>query len=87
MRRAEVGADYDATVGAMHRLRAGNDGNEPGDPARAAAILVEVAALDQPPRRLLLGAAAVDAAVEAGAERAAETERWADLGRSADFPV
>jgi NAD(P)-dependent dehydrogenase (short-subunit alcohol dehydrogenase family) len=83
----EVGPDYDETVGAMNRYRAANDGNQPGDPARAAAILLEVVAMDEPPRRLLLGADAVTAAEKAGAARAAETERFADLSRSAVYPA
>jgi NAD(P)-dependent dehydrogenase (short-subunit alcohol dehydrogenase family) len=82
----EVGPDYDGTVGAMNRYRAANDGTQPGDPARAAAILLEVVAMDDPPRRLLLGADAVAAAVTAGAARAVEIERFADLSRSAVYP-
>ncbi|WP_063798222.1 oxidoreductase, partial [Streptomyces sp. 150FB] len=62
MRRYEVGEDYDATVGAMNRYREANSDNQPGDPARAARIIMDVAALDEPPLRLLLGAGAVAAA-------------------------
>ena len=83
---AEVGADYAETVGRLNEWRAANQGDQPGDPARAAAILLRVAALDNPPRRLLLGAGAVESAVRADAARAAETAQWADLGRSADYP-
>ncbi|MFF4592210.1 hypothetical protein [Amycolatopsis sp. NPDC001319] len=39
-----------------------------------------------PPRRLLLGAGAVELAALSSAERAAEAEKWADVSRSADFP-
>lgn len=81
-----VGADYEQTVGAMNRYRRANDGTQPGDPARAARVLIDVVAHDDPPRRLLLGAQAVDAALAAGAERERETRAWAEVSSSADFP-
>lgn len=40
-----------------------------------------------PPRRLILGSDAVVAAQKAAQERAAETGQWAEVSRSADFPV
>ncbi|KIF71710.1 oxidoreductase [Streptomyces sp. AcH 505] len=86
MRRHEVGADYDSTVGAMNRYREANNGNQPGDPARAAKAVIDVARLDDPPLRLLLGAGAVESARMSAATRAAEIEEWAEVGNSADFP-
>jgi hypothetical protein len=59
----------------------------PGDPARAARIILDVVAMDDPPLRLLLGATAVDLALRSAEERSAEARRWAELSRSADFPV
>ncbi len=85
MRRDPVGPDYEQTVGAMHEYRDRVSGDEPGDPARAAEIIVDLAGLDEPPLRLLLGAGAVDAAAKSSAERAAEAQRWAAVSRSADF--
>jgi NAD(P)-dependent dehydrogenase (short-subunit alcohol dehydrogenase family) len=86
MRMAAVGADYAQTVGAMHRLRAATDGQQAGDPARAAKIIIDVVGLDDPPLRLLLGAGAVEAAEKSAQARAEETQRWAEVSRSADFP-
>jgi NAD(P)-dependent dehydrogenase (short-subunit alcohol dehydrogenase family) len=86
MELAEVGADYQETVGAMHRLRRETDGGQPGDPARAARIILDIAQLAEPPLRLLLGAGAVDMALESSRARAAEAENWAGVSRSADFP-
>ncbi|MDR7167214.1 NAD(P)-dependent dehydrogenase (short-subunit alcohol dehydrogenase family) [Nocardia kruczakiae] len=80
-----VGADYEETVGAVHRYRRDKDGNQPGDPARAARIIVEVADSEEPPRRLLLGSDALAAARTAGQIRADETEKWAAVSASADF--
>ena len=86
MRRYEVGADYDATVGAVNRYREANSDNQPGDPERAAKAVIDVARLDDPPLRLLLGADAVKSARKSAATRAAEIEEWAELSGSADFP-
>ncbi|MGV9935294.1 oxidoreductase [Streptomyces olivaceoviridis] len=82
-----AGPDYEETVGAMNRYRAENSGNQPGDPVRAAQVLIDVVRDDDPPRRLLLGAQAVTMALEAGEARAAETRKWAAASRAADFPA
>ena len=86
MRLHEVGADYEPSVGEINRMRERTNGTQPGDPARAASIIVEVVGSDDPPRRLLLGAAAVAQARDAATRRAAELEQWADLSATADFP-
>ncbi|HTW08596.1 MAG TPA: oxidoreductase [Acidimicrobiales bacterium] len=85
MQMPPVGNDYEATVGEINRTRKATHGEEPGDPARAAGIIVEVVGMRQPPRRLLLGAGAVIMAQESARLRARELEAWADLSRSADF--
>jgi len=83
---APVSEDYDQTVGAMNRFRE-SASTWPGDPVRAAKIITDIVRLDEPPLRLLLGAAAVRLAEEASRARAAEAEKWADVSRSADFPA
>ena len=87
MRLHEVGADYEETVGAMNRYRAENNGNQPGDPVRAAKVIIDVVGNAEPPRRLLLGAQALTSALEAGEARQEETRKWADFSRAADFPA
>jgi len=82
-----VSPDYEATVGKMNAFRRETDGTWAGDPARAARILVDLVGHPHPPLRLLLGAAAVDLARKSSDERAAEAEAWAEVSRSADFPV
>jgi NAD(P)-dependent dehydrogenase (short-subunit alcohol dehydrogenase family) len=86
MTRHAVGPDYEETVGAIHRYRDAHDGRQPGDPARGAKAVVDVVGAENPPRRLILGGDAVVAAQQAAEERAAETEQWAAVSRSADFP-
>jgi NAD(P)-dependent dehydrogenase (short-subunit alcohol dehydrogenase family) len=85
MERHPVGADYEPTVGAIHRMRDQTDGAQPGDPARAAQVIVGVVGDEHPPRRLLLGSDAVAAARAAGEQRAEELERWAILSATADY--
>jgi NAD(P)-dependent dehydrogenase (short-subunit alcohol dehydrogenase family) len=86
MHKMPVSDDYAETVGAINRYRESIDGRQPGDPARAAAIITDVVGMDDPPHRLLLGSDAVRMAEESSKKRAAEAERWADLSRSTDFP-
>lgn len=81
-----VGPDYADTVGAMNQYRRANDGTQPGDPDRAAEVIIAVVGDDAPPRRLLLGAGAVQMAIASGEERTAEARVWADVSREADFP-
>lgn len=81
-----VGPDYEQTVGEFNRSRRLANGKEPGDPARAARIIVDVIVMDEPPRRLLLGAGAVTMAQESARLRADEIEKWAELSRAGDFP-
>ncbi|MFJ5989542.1 oxidoreductase [Lentzea sp. NPDC092896] len=87
MVRHEAGPDYDETVGAINRFRDETDGVQPGDPARAARVILDVVASDEPPRRLVLGAAAVETVLAAEARRSAETQKWAEISASADFPA
>jgi NAD(P)-dependent dehydrogenase (short-subunit alcohol dehydrogenase family) len=82
-----VSADYEQTVGTMNRWRTEHDGEQQGDPARAARILLDIVAEPEPPLRLLLGAGAVASAEQSSAARAAEAAKWADVSRSADFPA
>jgi NAD(P)-dependent dehydrogenase (short-subunit alcohol dehydrogenase family) len=87
MSTSTVGADYEDTVGAMNRFRESTVSTWRGDPKRAANILLDVVDLDEPPLRLLLGDGAVQSADKSSRERAAEAEQWAEVSRSADFPV
>jgi NAD(P)-dependent dehydrogenase (short-subunit alcohol dehydrogenase family) len=78
-------AEYDATVGATARFQRDYDGKQPGDPVRAAAILLRLADMDDPPLRLVLGRAAVDAAEQNDQQRLDSDRRWRGLSVSADF--
>ncbi len=76
---------YAPTVGAMNsRIRQSNDGPA-GDPARAAAILVQVAKRHDIPDHLALGVNAVEGSVGLDEQLLAEDQRWSAVSRSADF--
>lgn len=82
-----VGPDYAATVGRVHDYRRATQGDQPGDPARAARLLVDLTDRDELPLRLPLGAVAVDSIIANEQRRIDETTAWAALSRSADFPT
>jgi NAD(P)-dependent dehydrogenase (short-subunit alcohol dehydrogenase family) len=77
--------EYDSTVGAAARFQRAYDGNQPGDPVKAAAVIVQVASLDEPPFRLLLGTDAVRAVEQADLARLEADRKWRHLSVSTDF--
>ena len=79
-------AEYDAVVGATARSQRAYDGRQPGDPVRAAQVILAVAAMDQPPFRLPLGRDAVTAIESAGVARLEQLRQWRELSASTDFP-
>jgi NAD(P)-dependent dehydrogenase (short-subunit alcohol dehydrogenase family) len=81
----DVGTDYETTVGTMHGHRRRMDGTQNGDPARAAAVLVDVVRLDEPPLRLLLGSDAFFMAERSSRARWEEAEQWETVSRSTDY--
>jgi len=77
--------EYEDTVGKMARYQRDYNGKQPGDPAKAAAVVIHVAALAEPPLRLLLGSDAVRGVEQNDAVRAKEHAAWRDLSVSTDF--
>ena len=61
-------------------------GQQPGDPVRAAAAMIEAVARDAPPRHLVLGKFGWDAATAKLRERLAEIESLRAEAVGADFP-
>jgi NAD(P)-dependent dehydrogenase (short-subunit alcohol dehydrogenase family) len=85
MTMQEPGPDYRDALAVMHELRRNTNGSQPGDPARAARIVIDVVEAPEPPRRLLLGSDAVAMALANGAQRDEEARQWAAVSRNADF--
>jgi NAD(P)-dependent dehydrogenase (short-subunit alcohol dehydrogenase family) len=81
----EPGEDYASTVGALVDYRRSHNGQQPGDPTKAAQALLTIAGEAEPPLRLLLGADAVFMAEQQLKLMAAEDIKWRTLSLSTDF--
>jgi NAD(P)-dependent dehydrogenase (short-subunit alcohol dehydrogenase family) len=79
-------AAYAATAIARRAELQRNSGRQPGDPARAAQIVVDLLRSDEPPRRILLGRIGVARVREKLAALLASIDAHAALSASADFP-
>lgn len=78
---------YAETAGARLLNTAATSGTQPGDPVRAAEIMIKIAESNHPPRHLVLGAFGVDAVTGVLEQRLAEVKTWSAAGRATDFPV
>ncbi|HEX2401944.1 MAG TPA: oxidoreductase [Mycobacterium sp.] len=76
---------YDEQIDAVRNTLADDDGKQPGDPAKAAAAILQALDSDDPPLRLALGGDAVDAISESLETAKAELAAWERVGRSAVF--
>jgi NAD(P)-dependent dehydrogenase (short-subunit alcohol dehydrogenase family) len=81
----DIPADYDATIGVMHRRIRANTAGAAGDPERGAETIVQAVKRDNPPSHLLLGENAVDMALGYSQRQLAEASAWQDVSRSADY--
>jgi NAD(P)-dependent dehydrogenase (short-subunit alcohol dehydrogenase family) len=83
-RSAEI-ADYRESTAATRAAVDGMDQTQPGDPAKAAAAILQAVGSDHPPLRLALGNDAVDAIRAKHESLAAELTAWEPLSRSTDL--
>ena len=77
--------DYAETVGIVAARQRAYDGNQPGDPAKAANAILALAALPAPPLRLVLGSDAFERADTMDKARIDELHQWRTLSCSTDF--
>ena len=82
---AAVMEEYAGTVGATRSYLAREDSRQAGDPAKAAAAIIEVLNAEDPPLRLALGADAVDAIRAKHGRLSAELTRWEAVSRNTSF--
>lgn len=78
-------ADYADTAGKRRKDHDTGHGKQPGDPAKAATVLIQAVESDNPPYMLLLGNDTSDGFHAALDALRAETDAWEDLSRSTDF--
>lgn len=80
-----IPADYDGSVGVAHRRLAEHTGNEVGDPAKIAQVIVDLSRRDDLPAHLILGSDALAAFTASEDQRRREMEAWLPVSRSTDF--
>lgn len=78
-------SEYDSTVGAVARFQRDYNGVQPGDPIKAASVILYITSLDEPPLRLLLGSDAVHAVEQSDLARLEADRKWRHLSLSTDF--
>ncbi|CAE6700773.1 UNVERIFIED_ORG: NAD(P)-dependent dehydrogenase (short-subunit alcohol dehydrogenase family) [Paraburkholderia sediminicola] len=78
-------ADYDETSGEVRRRATHMNHNQPGNPEKLAAAMVELVDAQTPPLRLPLGTDTLKAIAEKNAYVTQETETWKALSASTDF--
>jgi NAD(P)-dependent dehydrogenase (short-subunit alcohol dehydrogenase family) len=84
-RIAECNPAYADTVGKTAAMQRAYDGNQPGDPAKAASALLALASAETPPLRLVLGSDAYIRAERNDEARLAELRAWRTTSVSTDF--
>jgi NAD(P)-dependent dehydrogenase (short-subunit alcohol dehydrogenase family) len=77
--------EYDSTVGATVRFQRDYNGKQPGDPAKAAAVLLHIVSLPEPPLRLLLGSDCYSAAEKSALDKLESDRQWKNLSVSTDY--
>lgn len=78
-------ADYDNTSGKFRKLLESLNGKQPGDPAKAADVMLRLVDEEKPPFRLPLGAFAFRRIRQKLKEQVAELDQWEPLGKNTDF--
>jgi NADP-dependent 3-hydroxy acid dehydrogenase YdfG len=76
---------YDATVGKFGAFLEKMEGQQPGDPAKAAEAILQVVNSETPPLRLVLGKYAIDKVERVTKSRLRELETWKEKGLKTDF--
>jgi NAD(P)-dependent dehydrogenase (short-subunit alcohol dehydrogenase family) len=86
MTRAERSiADYDELFAPIRTARVKASGNQLGDPVKAAAAVLSILEVDDPPAHLVLGSDALRLIAAARTAVDDDIRRWETLSRSTDF--
>lgn len=78
-------SDYAATAGKFKDTLQANNGNQPGDPQRAVQAIIQIADMENPPLRLLLGQDAYNRVTKKLADLSAEIETYKSITLSTGF--
>jgi NAD(P)-dependent dehydrogenase (short-subunit alcohol dehydrogenase family) len=77
--------DYDSVFKPIRRARAAKDGKQAGDPAKAAQVLLDIIANDNPPVHLLLGSDALSLVRDKLSGLQSEIDAWESVSKATDF--
>jgi NAD(P)-dependent dehydrogenase (short-subunit alcohol dehydrogenase family)/quercetin dioxygenase-like cupin family protein len=80
-------SDYDQTSGRTRAAAVERNGNQPGDPVRAAEAIIKAVTSENPPLHLLLGKFAYENATAKLESLRQEFETWREATLSSDFPT
>ena len=72
-------------MGEAARFQRRYNGRQPGDPKKAAQVILTIVAMKEPPLRLLLGSDAVKLVESADSKKSEADKKWRDLSVSTDF--
>lgn len=86
LQSVRVIADYATTAGARRKENSTVHGTQPGDPARAAQLIIDAVHSDKPPFRLILGREASRRLEAELSAQLRELEAWREAAASADYP-
>jgi len=78
-------SDYDTVFDPVRKRRLEYSGQQAGDPAKAARVLLEIAESGEPPTHLLLGSDALKLVRERLAALHDEIQAWEPVSRSTDY--
>jgi len=85
MAYAKSMAAYAPVMDAIRCYMEKHSGQQPGDPLKAARVILQLVEMNEPPLRLPLGNDAMALLRHGYKTNAEELERWADLTKSTDF--
>lgn len=77
--------DYALTAGARRKERIAGSAPQPGDPAKAAQVIIEAVRAPRTPRIIALGELAIEAFARSAAELQADVDEWAPRARDTSF--
>jgi NAD(P)-dependent dehydrogenase (short-subunit alcohol dehydrogenase family) len=86
MRPAQALEEYRSLIAPIEDFLYGQNGRQPGDPAKAAEAMIAVVNDEAPPRRLVLGIDAFDVLGRTYEARAADIARFRSLGEATGYP-
>jgi NAD(P)-dependent dehydrogenase (short-subunit alcohol dehydrogenase family) len=78
--------DYASIAGARRAMVTARNGNQPGDPRRAAEVIIEAVSSPQPPAHLVLGSLGLEMVRNKLARVAADVDAWEKSSRWTDNP-